>query len=175
MLIFSSLPLMGLEEIIKKTWPMVDLWPGPEQSDIPHPLPFPWHEHSASSSHSESPFQGHGLHWTICSCNYLDSICNWTQVRSLYELKILPRKCRDLPILQSSKTSFMSKSSLLSHQAPYSVGWPASFFGLSLPSRYWASIRVYLENSQSLPGKFQQWGFLCILAPQDRRSNWQEN
>ena len=74
----------ALEEVIKKMGPLVDPEAGPGQLET-HPLFYASNIHSAHCSHSRSSFQVQSLERTMFCWDYLDSICDWTQLRPLYE------------------------------------------------------------------------------------------
>lgn len=69
-------PNLLLEEIIKRTPPLVDPRAGPGQSEASHPLLCPWNVRSAYHSHSKELFQRRSLEEVRCCCNHLDGICD---------------------------------------------------------------------------------------------------
>lgn len=92
----------------------------------------PWNVHRAHCSHSGSHFQGRSLERVLCYWDQIDWTCDWTQLRPLYKRKILASGCRDLPVLQGSKTSKVS--SLLVKPASYPAGVVCLIFPSLLPS-----------------------------------------
>ena len=103
---------------------MVDIWPGPEQSYTSHRFPCPWNVTlpavpTAGALFKDTDFTVCSQNTrTVCSCDYLHSIWNWSQLRPLHKLKILPRGCGDLLILQESKTSLTCKFPSLLNVSP---------------------------------------------------------
>ena len=121
--------LRVLEEIIERTWLLVDWWPGSRQLEAPYPFPcllFPYYQ----------PFQGHRLKRVRCYWAHLDSICDWTQLSPLYKL---------LRFWLPPKTSLICKFSCLLNLPPTNLECSASF--LHSPCMG-ASFLLYPENSQ---------------------------
>ena len=72
----------------------------------------------------------------MCSWDHVDSIRDWTLLRSLCKLKILAGGCWDLFIFQLTKASLVSRFPCLLKLPLTSLERAASFFSLSLPPVY---------------------------------------
>lgn len=63
---------------------------------------------------------------------------NWTLLRSLYKLSRFWQVGTEINSSYSCSRQASCKFLCLLNLPPTNLGWPASFFGLSLPSVYWA-------------------------------------
>lgn len=139
-----------LEEVFKKTWPPIDLWAGPRQSEALHHLPCAQHVRFPHCSHSGSSFQGHNLERAMCCWDYVDGIHTWTPVRPLMQtLKMLAGRGTKLLVMWLPATSLRSKFPCLL-KLPIWNGLPlpsVSPFPLSLGP----GCLVYLGSPQKQP------------------------
>ena len=98
-----------LEETIERMRPLVDPWPGPKQSEAPHPLPCPWIVASPCLRHTRTCPKNH-LEKLTCSCDHLDSHVTEPCAGVCIDfLKILAIRDGDLLILWPLKISIISK------------------------------------------------------------------
>ena len=123
-----------LEEVTKMTWPPVDPWAGPGQSEAPHSLPvLGIYTLLTAPTVGAIPRTEPGESKVLLRPSGLKMWPNLVK-GSIQTFKILVGRCRDLLILQSPKTSLLSKSPFLL-KLPSAV-WGVCLFLQSLPALF---------------------------------------
>ena len=92
--------------------------------------PHRWPVCSAHRSHSGNHLPALGLEIVVHYWDYLDWMCDWSQLKHLYKLKILARFSSSFSLPRQAPYV----SSLLINPATYKSGAICLFWGLSLPS-----------------------------------------
>lgn len=85
----------------------------------------------------------HSLDTVMWCWSQLQGTLDWIQLNPLDKLLRLDGQCGDGFNLQPPKTSLcLSSLAHFLNQPPPNLGWPASFFGPSLPSTYRGRLRI---------------------------------
>lgn len=98
-------------------------------------------------------------------------ICDWTQLRHLYKLKILVGRCRDLFILWSPKTSLLCKVPCSLNLPPANLEGYASPLVCLCPPCMGTSFRFLQEApkaaNQQVSSYSYEFGGSCVSVPLD--------